>query len=228
MKKIYAIAAGLLLAAGAQAQTLQFFVDGKEVTPNSTVEYTNVKIEDYGEEGFDYEFKPLVELVSSTSGTVTIIAESKTGEEISMCCGLQCETAVKVVKTVQIAANSKLDLQFEHLDQTLDPNFVIPTVKAEISAKMGAVATMFTLVMSPDGSSVTLIEGDADFRAVNGGFEYNLDGAAQVSLYNITGAKAGEWNVNGNGTISTEGLQKGVYVYTVSGASNKSGKVYVK
>ena len=55
-----------------------------------------------------------------------------------------------------------------------------------------------------------------------------MEKASAIAIYDLAGRKVIDANVDGAGSISTADLQNGVYVYSVKGGVNKSGKILVK
>ena len=81
--------------------------------------------------------------------------------------------------------------------------------------------------MNDKGGAVAILEADGKYvRAINGGLAYDLAEATEVAVYDMAGRAVLATELQGSGILSTEGLQKGIYVYTVG--NRQGGKVIVK
>ena len=131
-----------------------------------------------------------------------------------------------VKNNVEVESKSKLYLKFEYREEI--EGETIPEVVTEFEAydtNYPNTKVSFTLVMNSESGALTVIKNNASFRAVAGGIEYSLDAPATVELYSITGRKVLSAHLEGNGTLSTASLPKGIYVYTLG---DKSGKLYIR
>ena len=86
----------------------------------------------------------------------------------------------------------------------------------------------FTVIFNSDNAAVEGIESESAIRIANGEIIYHVEKASAIAIYDLAGRKVIDANVDGAGSISTADLQNGVYVYSVKGGVNKSGKILVK
>lgn len=231
MKKIYIIAAAALMAAGAQAQKITFYdIDGKAIAADATVISNNTtKWIDYGDNGVDYAFDPEITIEGDQKGTLTVTAQSDV--QVSLCCGGACVAGTSITKdAVEIEPGIKVPLQLELQGYTNSKDEVVPTATVNVTAKYNgndASAVSIKVIMNDKGGAVAILEADGKYvRAINGGLAYDLAEATEVAVYDMAGRAVLATELQGSGILSTEGLQKGIYVYTVG--NRQGGKVIVK
>ena len=228
MKKLYiTLAAALLGVASMQARELAFYMGEEKIATGEEVKFNEIEKEVIPG-GFEVTMAPELYLWSDfLSNTIQITAKCTSGQEIQMCAGGDCMKGKEVVKkNIEIKANSKLDLKFDYMAEI--EGETIPEVVTEFEAydtNYTNTKVSFTLVMNSESGALTVIKNNASFRAVAGGIEYSLDAPAAVELYSITGRKVLSAHLEGNGTLSTASLPKGIYVYTLG---DKSGKLYIR
>lgn len=235
MKKIYMLAAAAILAAGAQAQTLSFtMLNGTPITPGSTVSFNDGEVEiDQAYDWGMWTYDPHIKITSDINGSVNVVANCTTGQSIQMCCGGQCEKGPRVEKNnVALTAGTPLDIAFEYAEEVEGvPNIKVPeNVTTEISAEyVGNPASKVEFVLvcnsTEGGIVIGVYEKAGQLTSVNGSLEYSVEDACTLALYSQAGERVLTTEVEGNGAISTVGLAKGVYVYTLG---TKSGKLIVK
>lgn len=181
MKKFYLFAA-LALAASAtmSAKELSFFVKGEKVTPGTNVSIECLKITgDYGADGKDYEYNPELFILSDVDASDLVVSVTCTsGQELSLCCGGQCEMGTTVTKSnVSIQAGEKLDAEFHCLGSTNSADEKIPNpVVSEISAFFASDPSSeikFTLTMKGTDASVSSVLNSAEVVETSW---YNLQG----------------------------------------------------
>ena len=236
MKKIYILAACAMIAGTMSARQLTFEMGGVALEPGQTKGFTDIEIDTTIDPEYpDITMDPHLSLLSDvTSNDVTLTATCTSGQKIQVCAGGECVSNTTVTKTnVKVTAGEALATQFEYQDQTgmiaIDK---IPVVVTEISAMYGTDASTevkCVIVMGTkddvNAASITMIKEDDSLRAVAGGVAYNVNGKSSVALYDLNGRKVMETTVNGEGVIN---VPSGVYAFTVTGAVNAQGKVYVK
>lgn len=233
MKKIYMLAAAAILAAGAHAQTLTFAMGGTEIAPGSTVTFNDGEIEIDQEYNWGmWKFDPHISLTSDINGTVDVIANCTSGQVIQMCAGGMCEKAARVEKNnVQLTAGTPLDIMFEYEEEVEDnPDIKVPeNVTTEISAQYtgnpASKVSFIIIINSNMGGTISVYEKAGQLTSMNGSLEYSVEDACTLTLYSQGGERVLSTEVEGNGSVSTAGLAKGVYVYTLGA---KSGKLVVK
>lgn len=227
MKKIYLVIALLAATVVAQARELRFYLGDQQIEEASTVSFNDVKTE-YGEVIMAPELYLWSDLLTNT---VKLTVTSLSGETVQCCAGGLCVAGTNIVKeNIKIGTGEKLDLQFEYMG-FLEDGEEIPTVKVQFDAvdvNNEDAKASFTLVMNDGNTSVTVIENDEAFRITPAGIAYNIDGDAKASIYTITGKKAFETSISGNGVLSTDGMAEGLYIYSIEGAKvKKTGKIYI-
>lgn len=227
MKKFYLLLCAAALGLTAQARQLTFYIDNQAITPGSTVEFSDVLIEEDG--GVKYvTMAPSLSLGADLYMKVDIVADCTSGQTVQMCAGGACKSGKKVVKeNIAISTGSKLPLKFEYEGEfdTDEKVADVTTAFSAVCADYPETAIQFILVMGTDLGSVTAIAMPEGLKLVPGGLEYDLASPAVLALYNAAGACVLNAAVEGHGTVSTASLPAGIYVYSLGG---KSGKLYVK
>lgn len=227
MKKLYiALAAALLGTASIQARELTFYLGNQAITNGASVEFTEIEAETIGS-NIEVYMKPEIYLMSDIQ-TSSVTVSSKSNLPVQMCAGGACVSGTEIVKeNVKLDANKKLDIQF-HYETVIPATESVPEVVTEFEAvdpRYPDTAKKFTLVMNPSAGVATIISDNDSFRAVAGGIDYSFAAPTAVELYSITGARVLATTLQGNGTLETSNLPKGIYVYTFAG---KSGKIYLR
>jgi len=229
MKKLYLsiclAVAGLLTM---QARELTFYIGETPIADGQSISFTDIIVNDNG----DYsEVKMAPDLYLGTdifSNEVNMTATCTSGQEIQLCAGGACKKGVTVEKTgLSVSPSAKLALDFEYIAE-LDAGVAVPTVTATIEAQDGDRAETkkaFTIVMSAKAGSITLIAERDDLRFTRAGIEYSLDAPADFALYTADGLRVLSTRLSGSGTLVTDGMAEGIYVYTLG---NRSGKIYIK
>ncbi len=234
MKKLYLLLTALLATTTAKAD-LTFYYGDQKIEPNETIYFNDIKKEDQGSV-WDVEMHPALYLSSDIFSTnISITAECTSGQYIQMCAGGSCESGVTVTKTgIKTNANSKVDLEFELINQYPSEADIPTDVKVTFTAQDGnktATKTTFYLVMNADEASLSLIEANAKpVRYTSAGLEYNIDGHANIALYDITGRQVLNVAAEGQGTVNTHTLRTGIYLYSIrnAGGAKHTGKIYVR
>ncbi|MDE5869959.1 MAG: T9SS type A sorting domain-containing protein, partial [Muribaculaceae bacterium] len=149
---------------------------------------------------------------------------------IQLCAGGSCDAGEEVTKKdITLQGSQRLPLEFDYVENERNPSDPIPTVVTEISAvdtKYPNTLTSITVTLNGDNAAVTdIFANDNDFRAVTGAIEYRFDAPTQVAIFNLAGETVLEATLNGEGSLNTTSLSKGVYAYK---AGAKSGKIYIR
>lgn len=230
MKRVFFLSVSCALAMGLYAQDLEFYHGSTLLEGDATIVENNPVFE-YGM----YAFEPDLYLVSKTGGSANLTVRGDADLMFQACCGGTCmanngsDTLTK--KDVQLAAGEKVPLQFEWM-LFGDESTVIPTDKVfeleAVKAYSGDTVRM-TVICNPSGQdgveSVTESQG---VKALSSGLLYNLDGECRVQVYSMSGVQVLEASVSGAGLLSTSALGTGVYLYTVSGATDCRGRILVR
>lgn len=221
MKKIYTLILSMLCVLGAQAIELSFWLGNQKITPGSTVEFTDIIVDDY-ESYIDVKMEPAIYLSTNIySSDVKVTARCTSGESIEMCAGGLCKGGEEVVKDkVTLRPAQKLDLEFHFwsdYDSVDDIPVVITEFEAEDTTEPGSKVT-FTLVMKSPSASVSEIESDNGIQAVAGGLKYDFGHTASLSICTVDGVCLYSSKVNGSGIVA---LERGLYIVSVDGAGKK-------
>lgn len=215
------IAAALMFGMAANAD-VNFVREGEVLKSGETYTYS-----EYFDLGTFHMYDPDIYLLSDEDCTVDVTAECTTGQKIGLCCGGQCVNGVTVTKeNIALEAGKQLPANFDYNDNLDDDS--IEFVSTELSVKkVGTlgVASKITVVFDIKGTSVTMIENDADFYYSAGNLNYNVADATELALFDAKGNCALRTIVRGAGSIATSNLSQGIYVYTLG---DKSGKIFVK
>lgn len=233
MKKFYMIAAAALVAMSASAESLKF-VRGEERTvvgPGQTIVCNNWTFDDMTGE---LMMNPELYVLSDETATVRCVVKSVTGQDFQCCMGGECAVASKdrdLEKEGNVTANVPFDTKFEYVSRTAED---ISEIDKDMIAQLTLSYTFFgaqptepvTVIFNQsEGGTNQVFDKGETLVSVDGSLEYNIEGAAQFRLFDTKGNVVIKQDVNGNGSISTASLDKGVYVYTLG---TRSGKVFVK
>ena len=227
MKKIYLLLAAAALSMSSQAREFTFYLGDKVIANNETVNFTDLQVVDYGDYT-EVTMKPDLYVMSDVfTNTVNITADCTSGQEIMLCAGGSCQQGTTVTKKgVTLQTNKKLPLEFDYYCE-LDPGQEVPTVTTVIEAvdtEFPETKKSFTIVMSNNSGSITVIENAKELRFTEAGLEYNLSAPATLNLYNVDGQLVKSAALSGAGTLAVD-VAAGIYVYTLG---DKSGKIYIK
>ena len=233
MKKIYMIAAAALLTVtDAGARELKFCQGDKVFDAQDRLVWNQCKIEDYGAEGKDYVYDPGISILSDVDATdIIVTATCTTGQNIQLCCGGNCEMGPSVTKrNIEVEAGVPLASQLEQTGQTYSADEPIPHVEVELTAQYaGDPSSLIKLeIVFDTGTGITPVTADNEITSVQGGIKYNLTGASEVNLYDMTGHRVLGTTVSGSGIIPTVQLPAGIYVYSVEGNTRRTGKLFVR
>lgn len=224
MKKFYLTLLAALLAFGANARELKFYIGDQEIENGSNIAFENITVNDEGS-WFEVKMKPDLYISSDIySKTINITAECVSGQTIQMCAGGNCMRGTTVTKTgVTLQTNQKLELKFDYAAE-FDAGEEIPTVTTVITAvdtKYPTTEKSFTIVMGQNVSSVDVIENTGDFTLTPAGIVYTLSTPTNLTIYNITGKQVLSAELNGTGMVETSNFAKGVYIYRAGAVSGK-------
>lgn len=233
MKKIYMIAAAALLTVTtAGARELKFCQGDKVFNAQDRLVWNQCKIEDYGADGKNYVYDPGISILSDVyANDVIVTATCTTGQNIQLCCGGSCEKGTSLTKrNIEVKAGVPLASQLEQTGETYSADEPIPHVEVELTAQYADdPSSLIKLeIVFDSGTGITTIVADNDFCAVQGGIRYNLTGASEVNLYDMTGRRVFSEKVSGSGIIPTAALPVGIYVYCVEGSARRTGKLFVR
>jgi len=241
MKKLYFAITMLAVALASQATDKVTFYLGlnldekgepkeyKEIAKGSKIEYNEITDGEIG----GYQVKPPVYMMcdSQAKDRANLTVECTTGQSVQVCVGDNCQSGSKVEKkNFSLNANVKTDLALEYVDFNAESPADLPkNITLKISGHVGSMTMLgsdFTIVLNSDGASTATISGDKSEVRVSGGhLVYKIHGHAVLSLYNILGVRALQMPVSESGSINLSTLPKGIYVYTVEGDTNLSGKI---
>ena len=230
MKKLYVtIMAALLGSSSLAARELVFYMGATPIADKETVQFKDIEISPIGGGRSEVLMEPQLYLFTDiVTSSVKISANCISGQTISMCAGGLCEANASVVKeNVSIASNQKLPLEF-HYEGYLEAGQEAPQVVTEFEAvdtRHTETLKSFTLVMNPQSGVATVIGTNNSFRAVSGGIEYSFETPTAVEIFNTAGQGVLSDTLSGAGTLSTSGLDAGVYIYSLNGAT---GKIYIR
>lgn len=231
MKKLYVtIIAALLGSSSLAARELVFYMGTTPIADKENVQFKDIEISSIGGGRSEVSMEPQLYLFTDiVTSSVKISANCISGQTISMCAGGSCgvpNTSI-VKENISIASNQKLPLEF-HYEGILEAGQEAPQVVTEFEAvdtRRPETLKSFTLVMNPQSGVATVIGTNNSFRAVSGGIEYSFDAPTAVEIFNTAGRKMLSDTFSGSGTLSTSGLDAGVYIYSLNGVS---GKIYIR
>lgn len=237
MKTIYSMAAAAILAFGAQAQTISFTANGVPVEPGTTIKLTEPEITFYEEDQYgEWLYNPHLFFTGSADGVIEANAKAVTpGCMIQFCLAGSCELGTDISKVAPITGGVSNDTMFEYSgnafgvesrDKLPIPKDVISTIDMQYQGKPETHVSL-TIICNPDeeGGTISVYENAAQLVSRDGVLEYSIEGSGTLAVYDTNGTRVISSPVEGNGTVSTAGLSKGVYIYTLGA---KSGKLVVK
>lgn len=133
-------------------------------------------------------------------------------------------------RNIEVEAGVPLASQLEQTGQTYSADEPIPHVEVELTAQYaGDPSSLIKLeIVFDTGTGITPVTADNEITSVQGGIKYNLTGASEVNLYDMTGHRVLGTTVSGSGIIPTVQLPAGIYVYSVEGNSRRTGKLFVR
>ena len=236
MKKILlsmALLSGAVLAANAE---LYFQFEGENLENGSTLNYDGyqyVSVDNIdGTPSGMYQFKvdPEIHLVSSSDVSVSVSTSSNVA--VQLCAGGDCETGTNVTKNdVALTANKPLNLQMDWVAPGINfgEDVEIPAVTVLLTAKSSSETITLTVNMGGFTAGVQCVANNGDGIVVDGkSLRYDLKGASQLNVYNLSGKTVMSKKVAGVGSLNLNSLPAGVYLYKISGKSNKTGKFIIK
>ncbi len=228
MKKFYLILTALATAFSSHAGGLNFMIGDRTIEKGETVTFGEIESDGFG----GWMIDPSLSVMSSESTTTGIVvAECTTGQKVQMCAGGTCMMNTSITKTgLKFVANQKFPLEFEYTDfmsETKDDIDKDITVNFTAEDGLGA-ATSMVLILNPSEGSVGVVFGDKpEVKFVGKSLVYKVNGTCTLSLHNILGVRAMQTTISGTGSISLTDLPKGIYVYSVQGATTLSGKISI-
>lgn len=227
MKKFYLLICGLLLCTAAQAKEITFYNGTTPIGNGETVNFSDINITDEGTY-VSVEMKPeLYVSIDMFTASLNVTATCTSGQQIQMCCGGGCQKGTVVEKkNLRMQANQMLTLEYDFVGE-FDTVNDIPTVVSTIEAIDGtneATRKSFTIVMGSN-ASLTLIENARELKFDGTNIVYELNTTTAFTLSDMEGRTVMSHTLEGAGTLSTEGISEGIYIYRLG---DKSGKIYIK
>lgn len=247
MKKL--LLATLLLAGisvPVSAQGLYITFEGNPVPNGGVVNYQQSTYEDLSDiiEGcIKWKLDPELYMVSETGGDVTMRV---TTDNISLqvCTALKegevgkCLTGQNVLEKTPIVlnANQPRNLRIDYFNETYDniTEYTFPEFHVEIEAwYINDPSNVYSITLNMGGNTAyagveSLAAGQNSVNFNGRELLYDLPGACDLSVYSLSGKTVLNNAVAGAGSLSLEGLSKGIYLYRVSGKYHKAGKIIIK
>lgn len=232
MKKFYLMLGAALLGIGANAQTLTFKLGDEIIEPGKTVIFEGGDKYEVPGVMATWNCAPEFTVTPSASGTIDVVGKSLTGDEFQMCCNGGCTPGTLINKPgINVTANNPYDLVLEFIGTQMGEDAKIPQnavieISAQYNGKPETLTKCSVKFFDTEGAGVmTVLDGKSSLYSVNGAIEYSVETPSTLTIYSTDGTVVGHEKVNGNGSVSTSDLAKGVYLYTLG---SKSGKVLVK
>ena len=169
-------------------------------------------------------------MVAEEESPVTIHASSDTA--FQLCAGGNCVRNKDITKSVEnFEANVPLNLQLDWDTETFGEDEIeIPEIKIEIELwydENPDDVYSITLIMGGVNASAGVESIGSTLNSVvfkGNSLSYDVNGASQLSVYSLSGKTVINKSVSGNGSVSLEGLSKGVYMYRLTGKNGKTVK----
>ena len=232
-----------LLAAGGMttlsAGEISVLFQDEPVANGSTIEFTEFSVTeiDAGEYGKMYSWKvdPELYLLVDEAGPLTVHAKSANGEDFQLCAGGNCIMGDDLIKPeVMPEVNVPLNLQLDWAKSTInEPEIAIPALNINIEIFYNNdPSNVYKITLKMGGfeaAGVESVGNDANNVVLKGNtLYYDLDGANQINVYSLSGKTVLSQPVSGSGSLSLASLSKGIYLYRVSGKTNKTAKIIIK
>lgn len=232
MKKLTTLFAFMLSAMFVSAQDVVFTNNGVVLEDGATVnadaledfEWDEAKAETQGVDANGNNYPNQLFLKNQTSEeqpirlTITILSKENV-KSIGICTLDQCSPIKKDEETREGKLLSEIDILNSMLK--FDAYFTIGTpgyVKLKVVLYVGLTSrTLYVnLNYTPGGSGLHSTQNDATLSTNGNNIIYKLVEAGQhtIDVYNITGSLVKSVEVGQEGTLSLEGLSKGIYIYT--------------
>ena len=229
MKKILLF---LMFAAGmmtsVSAATLSFQYQGETVPQNGSVVFEGYERYPYSSTKEELFMEPKIYIVSDVADKVNIKVEANS--TVQLCIGGQCEAGTELLKQgISLGANTPEDLLLDGsivVDKGAEAD--LPVIEVSIQAwytnDPDNVVSM-TLKMGGVNAGVESLAADQNYITLKeGSIVYDLNAAAQLGVYSLSGKSVVNQTVSGAGSISLQGLSRGVYVYRLAGKNGKTIK----
>lgn len=228
MKKILLLMAAGIMTSSLYAGDINLYSENTLWEPGTHL-FNTMNLE--GGNGFlSVTIDPKLSIMSNErTFDVQVTAVCTSGQKIQMCAGGQCVKDTKVVKSgLILKPDTPLDLRFEYMD-FFESELQIPrNITTELTVEELGVESSkksYTIVMNGELSKVDVIAHDKEIFLINGQLHYALSGAATLNLYDANGRTVKTAVLEGNGILSLSELPKGIYIYTLSGNNQISGKI---
>lgn len=232
----------VLLAAGGMiqmtAQEIYFMNQDGDNLNGTTYVFEDVEIYPYSPDKTGILIDPKLYIYSDTDIKVNI--QAKANVNVNLCAGGQCESGLQPIKeNVELKAGQALSLNFDYdvnvTNEEYESTYQIPAIEAVLSAwpvaDPSAVVSV-TVKMGDVGAGVESIAMNQNSVIFNGNsLNYDVTGASQLSVYSLSGKTVLNKAVAGNGSLSLDGLSKGIYLYRLTnknGQAVKSAKIIIK
>ena len=230
------VVAGAVIPASAQGLYMTSY--GKEIPNGSTITYKDYQWEQYEEDYAVVTINPGMFLVGDRTSTATV--STKSNVTIGLCAGGTCVRLKEITKKdVPVDANAPLDLILDWEEEIYgtEQELTIPEITVEIEAWYNDDPTSvykITLVMGGFEATAGIegVEASQDNILFNNNvIKYDLNQISNLSVYSLSGKTIMNQTISGNGSVSLDGLSKGIYLYRVAGKNGKvvkTAKVIVK
>ena len=235
MKKLLLSA---LLLAGAMsplaAQGLSFKTASGEDVTGTTYVFDDVEYWPQGSKTEVY-IDPDLYIYSEKGGNVDIYVDANVS--VQLCTIDNCEYGEKVNKlNVPLTAGVARSLVFDYSETVADiDSYQLPEIVATITAYYSgdpSSAITMTVKMGDVNAGVEAVAMNQNAIVFNGKtLSYDVNGDSQLSVYSLSGKTVLNKSVAGNGSLSLDGLSKGIYLYRLTdknGKAVKSAKIIIK
>lgn len=233
MKKLTTLFAFMLSAVFVSAQDAVFtnndviLEDGTTVNIEAYVddEYEDAKAVTNGSDFFDNKLPNQIKLKNQSSSelpirvTTTVLSKENI-KSLGWCMMIggdgQCMPITQEVTTkdgtMRVGENSSLELDAFYIYGT--PGYV--NFKVVVTSSIQTLRTLYVNLNYMKGSGVHSTQNDAVLSMNGNNIIYKLAEAGQhtIDVYNVTGSLVKSVEVGQEGTLSLEGLSKGIYIYT--------------
>lgn len=221
MKNFYLFLAAGLLATAANAQVINFAQNGVNIPNESTITLIGGEESPSGNITFD----PKIDIVSNEDVTVNVRAICTTKQIIQMCAGGQCETGTSILKeNVKLTASTPLATQFEYIYSPDDPKpeeSVVTKLFVDLASNPGDPVAEITVMFDFDTASVSAISTGSDVFYTGNELKYNVELPCEAMIYDASGKLIYKAQINGTGSISTDNLTPGAYIFNIGNANGK-------
>ena len=235
MKKILLTAIVAMAAIPAiQAQEINFVRNGEILESGKTYDWNDCLhlLDEYdGEVEYQYNTGLFLRADQDVEGVI-VTAESLTPDMPVQFCYGSCTTDKSVTyDNIKVEAGKDTDLAIESATLFLKATDPVPDFSCRVIASLPgdeANARQVTINMTNGLGAVQAVVADYGFNYAGGMLNYRGMKDARLRICDLSGKTVLRAALDGDGAISASSLTPGLYIYSITGATRKSGKLVIR